>query len=94
MEPNRRIGLAPVPVDLDAHLNPTQLAALHKAEEFGWSLKFVRRALVVLEYEDGSTLGVLEHDGSLNQHAVVNERSDAAPDDPDAVPPGPGKFIV
>ena len=60
MEANRRRGVAPVPADLDNHLTEAQLPGLHKAEGFGWSIKFVRRAMAVLVYKDGSTLGVLE----------------------------------
>jgi hypothetical protein len=93
MEANRRIGLAPVPVDLDIHLSQAQLSALHKAEEFGWSIKFVRRATVVLVYEDGSTMGVLEADGTLNRNASVRERGKAGEDTP-ADDSSQKKFIV
>ena len=94
MEANRRRGLAPVPVDLDFHLNPAQLAGLRKAEGFGWSLKYVRRATVVLEYEDGSTLGVLEADGSLNRRAEIHERGEAAPSANDPRGSKSNKIIV
>jgi hypothetical protein len=76
---SRRRGISPVPEDLESQLNAAQRSELHKVEEFGWKVKFVRRAMVVLVYKDGSTMGVLEEDGSLNHQAAIRERGEPAP---------------
>jgi hypothetical protein len=73
---NRRIGVAPLPNHLDEELNNAQLSGLEKVEGYGWSLKYVRRAVVVLMHEDGVTLGILEKDGTLNHEAVIQERAE------------------
>ncbi len=88
---SRRVGVAPVPDNLSQHLNEAQLSGLHKIEGFGWAIKYVRRAVVVLVYKDGETLGLLASDGSLNHHATVRERADTTPDPQQ---PGFKKFIV
>jgi hypothetical protein len=77
---SRRVGLVPVPDNLSEYLNEAQLSGLEKIEEFGWAIKYVRRAVVVLEYKDGETLGLLESDGSLSHHASVRERSEVTAD--------------
>ena len=98
MDGNRRIGLPAIPDDLAKHLNDAQLAELQKVEGFGWSIKYIRRATIVLIYEDGETLGVLEEDGTLNHHAEVRERADtpsnASNDETAAPKSGVNKFIV
>jgi hypothetical protein len=71
---NRRVGLAAIPADLERYLTPEQLAGLNRAEKYGWTVKFVRRPTVVLEYEDGSVLGVLEEDGTLNKNYSTEVR--------------------
>ena len=75
---NRRVGQEPVPEDLKRYLSAEQTEALAKAEKYGWKVKFVRRPTIVLVYEDGHTLGVLEEDGYLNKDAAVRERSESA----------------
>ena len=75
MEGSRRRGVAPIPADIDKHLNEMQLSGLQKIEEFGWSIKYVRRAAVVVVYKDGSTLGLLEEDGTLNHQVEIRERA-------------------
>ena len=76
-KPDRRKGVPPVPVNLDRYLTPAQVSGLDRAMQFGWSVKFVRRTTIVLEYEDGSVLGVLEEDGTLNRNHGISERQAA-----------------
>lgn len=85
-----------MPTDLEKHLNVVQISELRKVEDYGWKIKFVRRAMVVLVYKDGSTMGVLEEDGSLNHQVAIQERGEAAPTPALNVPHGtaPNKFIV
>jgi hypothetical protein len=77
MTGGRRRGLAPIPADLGNYLNPAQMSELDKVQGFGWSIKYIRKAEVVLVYNDGATLGLLEHDGSLNHRIPVRVRSTA-----------------
>jgi hypothetical protein len=74
-ESEKRKGMAPVPINLDRYLTPAQVAGLDRALKYGWSVKFVRRPTIVLEYEGGSILGVLEEDGSLNKNHSIRERA-------------------
>ena len=90
MVSNRRKGRGPVPDDFDEHLNEAQQAALRRAEGIGWSVKFVRGKKVVLVYVDGTTLGVLEEDGTLNQHSELRGQRKRDPADG----PKPKKFII
>ena len=94
MKANRRKGIVPVPANLDNHLSQAQLVGLHKAEGYGWSVKFVRRATVVLVYKDGVALGVLEGDGTLNRQEIVHERTEEAPGTDDPKDSRPRKFII
>jgi len=58
---------------LRALLNEDQLMTLVELEQFGWSLKFVRRPMfqpsipVVID-ADRKRYAVLEADGTLNEH--------------------------
>lgn len=67
----------PVPSNLDQFLNQLQMATLHKMEEFGWHLWFVRRplfqeVLAVVSNVAHSSTAVLEMDGTLNKnHGMV-----------------------
>ncbi len=84
MADGRRMGVTPIPADLGAYLNDLQMTGLRKVEEMGWSLKYVRRPAfqtptVVLVYSDGYRLGLLEDNGMLNEHAMIRERGDSAP---------------
>lgn len=59
------------PVGLRAGLNRAQLDALATLEQFGWTLRFVRRPLFqepipVVFRKDGEQFVVIESDGSLN----------------------------
>jgi len=79
----RRVGVAPVPANLDAYLNDRQMAGLREAQTRGWSLKFVRRPVfqaptVVLAYRNGRKLGLLQEDGNVNEHARIALRGDAS----------------
>jgi hypothetical protein len=61
------------PVGLRAGLTPQQLDALATLEQFGWTLKFVRRPLfqdpiAVVFRADGGKFVVLRNDGSLDEH--------------------------
>lgn len=74
---DRREGRTAIPDNLDRYLTPEQEVGLKRAEMYGWKVKFVRRPVVVLEYEDGSVVGVLEEDGTLDKRSAVRERGTA-----------------
>ncbi|NNJ91241.1 MAG: hypothetical protein HKP55_06175, partial [Gammaproteobacteria bacterium] len=42
---DKRQNEDPIPSNLDQFLNQVQMLTLHKVEEFGWHLWFVRRPL-------------------------------------------------
>jgi len=57
---------------LRAGLTPAQLNALETLEQFGWTLRFVRRPMFrdpipVLFHRDGKRFVVLEADSTLNE---------------------------
>lgn len=59
-----------VPVDINALLTERQRVGLQRVQNFGWSLKFVRRPqaappLVVVENASGQRIGVLSNTGDL-----------------------------
>jgi hypothetical protein len=73
------VGIAPIPADLGKYLNDLQMSGLKEVEPLGWSLKYIRRPAfqkpcVVLVYSDGTRLGLLEEDGSLNQSPRIPQR--------------------
>ena len=83
MVESRRVGVPPIPADLGKYLNDLQKSGLREVEVMGWSLKYIRRPAfqtpsVVLVYSDGTRLGLLEEDGSLNQYAVIPQRGESA----------------
>lgn len=58
---------------LRAGLMPEQLATLKTMEQFGWTLRFVRRPMfltpvAVMFAADGQRFAVLEADGSFNEN--------------------------
>ena len=62
----------PIPKDLKEHLNEEQIMALRQIENFGWSLKFVRRppfqeSTTVINGPGGQPIGVIEEDGTINR---------------------------
>lgn len=68
----RRGGKTPIPANLDELLTQDQLMALHRVEEFGWHLAFVRRPLfqspvTVVTSPEHQRFAVLEDDGEINQ---------------------------
>ena len=89
MPRNRRTGMAPIPDHLDRMLSPEQEETLVKAELYGWKVKFVRRPMIVLVNEDGSTLGVLEENGNLKLDTKVRERGEGT--ESTELPRGAGK---
>jgi len=75
----QRIGVAPVPDNLEDALNEAQMYTLKSMENYGWELNFVRRPLFqdvlpVLFHSDSNQIGVLEEDGSLNMQRDLNVR--------------------
>lgn len=75
----RRKGLDGVPDSLETYLNQSQLLTLQQIENFGWSLKYVRRPLFmepvpVLYHREMNTYAVIEMDGSLNKTVDVAVR--------------------
>jgi putative lipase involved disintegration of autophagic bodies len=79
MDDDKRTGDQPVPDDLENYLNEAQRAQLRKIEGFGWNLKFIRRTVfqkkvVVVMNTDGSSIGTLEEDGTLNLEPDIDSR--------------------
>jgi len=75
----RRERSAPVPVNLCDYLTDEQRVSVEQMREYGWQLAFVRRPLfldpvIVVTNEDQTRMGVLEIDGSINTHVVLNLR--------------------
>jgi len=74
---DKRNTIMPVPDNLEDYLNEHQLHTLHKVENFGWHLLFVRRPLFqdvvpVVVSADGTKHGIIEEDGNLNmQHDLL-----------------------
>lgn len=61
------------PAGLREGLKPAQLDALATLEQFGWTLRFVRRPMFldpipVVFHANGQRFVVLEVDGSLNEN--------------------------
>jgi hypothetical protein len=76
----KRKGQEPIPDNILELLTDMQLLALKRIENFGWTLKFVRRPLfqapvVVVENATGMSIGVLDEDGEVDLQADLNVRS-------------------
>lgn len=61
-------------------MNRSQLFELHQIENFGWSLKYVRRPLFmepipIVFHKDIRSYAVLEVDGTLNRNSDVVVRN-------------------
>lgn len=72
----RRGHKAAIPPDLASILNQEQLNALHKVENFGWQLAFVRQPLFdtpisVIVSPDRQRYAVLELDGEINMEPDI-----------------------
>lgn len=72
----RRGNRAAVPGNLRMVLTPEQLTALHKIENFGWQLAFVRQPIfetpiAVVISPDRQRYAVLEPDGDVNMHPDI-----------------------
>ena len=79
MDVEKRKGSTPVPDNLTGMLNQLQLLALRQIEQFGWSLRFVRRpmfqsAVPVVMDGQGAKIGVLEEDGRINMEPDIKVR--------------------
>ncbi|MGD8629668.1 MAG: hypothetical protein PVH38_02315 [Gammaproteobacteria bacterium] len=79
MAKEQRIGVPPVPDNLEETLNEAQIFTLKRMENYGWELKFIRRPLFqdvlpVLYHVDSNEIGVLEDDGSVNMQRDINVR--------------------
>lgn len=79
MDIEKRKSDKQVPQDLMRLLNQLQILALRQIEQFGWSLKFVRRPMfenpiaVVMDGR-GAKIGVLEEDGRINMEPDIEVR--------------------
>ena len=76
VETDKRLGMAPIPADYERILTSPQLQALRSIENFGWSLKFVRREgrdipLPVIKGADGKSIGVIDEDGNLDMNPKI-----------------------
>ena len=79
VDDDKRKGENPVPDNLNKYLNDAQLSELHTIESFGWQVKFIRRPLfqdvvVVVVNPDGSSICVLEEDGTVNHNPDITLR--------------------
>jgi len=78
-EGERRTHTQPTPKRLEAQLNLAQVLTLRELEHFGWELKVVRMPLfqppVAIVFDGSRTAyGVIESDGSLNEHPSLSLR--------------------
>lgn len=76
---NRRGAQRPLPEKVSDYLSAHQQFVLPQIERAGWEISFVRRPrfqypTVVLRNTDGA-LGVLEPDGTLNEHRAIDVRN-------------------
>lgn len=79
MAREQRVGITPVPDNLEEMLNEAQIFALRRMENYGWELSFIRRPLFqdvlpVLIHADSNKIGVLEDDGTVNMQRDLNVR--------------------
>lgn len=70
MTNDKRESQKAIPDNLEQYLNEEQINALDKIEQFGCTLKFVRRpvfqkTIPVLVGPDGETMGVIEENGCI-----------------------------
>ena len=70
---DKRTGQEPVPANLGECLNDLQMGPLHRIEEFGWRLWFIRRPLfqdviAVVANSAESDTAVIETDGTINKN--------------------------
>ena len=71
--------MEPLPDDVSERLNTGQLLALNQLEEYGWSIKFVRRTLkqkpaYVIFNDNNQRYALLNEDGTLNLRAGIKTR--------------------
>lgn len=93
----KRLGMAPVPDNLDTLLNKHQLRALRHIETFGWRLQFVRRPLFQepvagIISPEGDKIACLEGDGRINllpDSAVRKEDKNGQGQETEAAAPEP-----
>ncbi len=76
MAKDKRNGMAPIPDNLGSILTELQMLALHRIENFGWKLLFVRRQMFqdvmpVVRNVDGTKVAVLELNGNLNLNSGI-----------------------
>lgn len=79
MNDEKRKGMKPIPPNLSKYLNEDQMYELRTIENFGWSIKFIRRPMfqepiVVVVGPDGKSIGILEKDGRLNLEPNIEIR--------------------
>ena len=76
VEADKRLGMPPIPADYKRLLTSSQLQALRSIENFGWTLKFIRREgrdvpLPVIKGADGKSIGVIDEDGNLDMNPKI-----------------------
>lgn len=79
MDQDKRHNSEPIPSNLEDWLTQDQVMALKQVENFGWSLKFVRRPafqdpVVVLYSADGNKIGVMGKDGKIDMNPDIKVR--------------------
>jgi hypothetical protein len=79
MGSEKRKGDKPIPDRLEEVLNEMQILSLHRMENFGWQLRFVRRPLFqesipVIFSGEGERYGILEAGGRINMEPDITIR--------------------
>lgn len=74
-----RIGMKPIPDNINAMLNECQRLTISRLESFGWTIKFVRRfpletPIVVLSDPSGKNVAILDEDGNLDKTTPLRMR--------------------
>lgn len=76
---NRREGQAAIPSKLDQMLSFDQIQTLHRVENFGWELQFVRRPLFqpaqpVLKHHDSARVALIDEEGGFEIDPAIELR--------------------
>jgi len=80
MEQEQRGKSMPLPNDVYGRLNTDQILALKLVEEYGWSMKFMRRPIdqeptYVLFNNTTQQYAVLDEDGTINRESGIKIRN-------------------
>lgn len=76
LDVEKREGLPAIPTNYERILTSSQLMTLRSIENYGWSLKFVRREgrdipMPVIFGADGKSIGIIDEDGNLDMNPKI-----------------------